>query len=51
MNTRDFAKYVLDGCLEELNRLASYVDTDMRIDSIAFRMHTLAYDYIMKGAY
>lgn len=53
MNTRDFAKYILDECLNEIQRMATYVDTDTspRLIPVSFKMHTMAYDYLMKGEY
>lgn len=40
MNTRDIAKYILWECMDELSKM-----------SISFKMHTLAFDYVMKGEY
>ena len=52
MNTRDIAKYILWECMDELKKMCTYVDTDTaHLLPISFKMHTLAYDYVMKGEY
>ena len=52
MNTREIAKYILAGCLDELQRMSTYIDTDVaHLLSEAFKMHILAYDFLMKGEY
>jgi hypothetical protein len=53
MNTREIAKLILDGCLDELERMS---DTDVAqlfycLLPLAFKMHVLAYDYVTKGEY
>ena len=52
MNTREIAKLILNGCLDELQRMATYIDTDVaHLLPLAFKMHVLAYDYVTKGEY
>ena len=52
MNTREIAKYILSGCLDELQRMTTYIDTDVEhLLPLSFKMHILAYDFVMKGEF